>query len=220
MKLKVLDLCSGLGGFSKAFKDAGHDVITLDYDSKFGADLTMDVIDFSKDPEFYLPKGWVPDVILAGPDCRGFSIARVWETWDAVNVEPKNATARMSVEIMDACIRTIDVLDPPMFLIENPRGMARKYIEKNHPQLHKHRKTISYCQYGSDWMKPTDLWTNIPEKEFRAMCKPGMDCHESAPRGSLGGMTGTRDPAKRAKAPEDFSKELLRIAEEVFAHGL
>lgn len=37
--MRVLDLFSGLGGWSAAFRDRGHEVITLDIEPKFKPDI-------------------------------------------------------------------------------------------------------------------------------------------------------------------------------------
>ena len=42
--MKVLDLFSGLGGFSQAFKDRGHKVTTLDNNPEFNPDICIDIM--------------------------------------------------------------------------------------------------------------------------------------------------------------------------------
>jgi len=64
--MRVLDLFSGLGGFSEAFKDRGHFVITFDIDPDFHADWVCDVGELNT-----LPKA---DAILASPPCQCFSM--------------------------------------------------------------------------------------------------------------------------------------------------
>ena len=51
------------------------------------------------------------------------------------------------------------------YFIENPRGMLRK--QKMMEEFT--RYTITYCKYGDDRMKPTDIWTNMDWKP-RPMC--------------------------------------------------
>ena len=67
--LKILDLCAGTGSATKAFKDAGHEVIHLELDPSFNPEICMDIRTFAKDPTTYLPHGWMPDVIWASPPC-------------------------------------------------------------------------------------------------------------------------------------------------------
>ena len=47
-----IDLCCGRKGFSRAFADAGWDVITVDLNPKFNASITADVRDLLNDASF------------------------------------------------------------------------------------------------------------------------------------------------------------------------
>ena len=69
--MKVIDLCSGLGGFSQAFVDAGDEVIRVDIGTKF-RNVPHTVISdvMAWEPPF------VPDIVLASPPCQAFSFAR------------------------------------------------------------------------------------------------------------------------------------------------
>ena len=66
-------------------------------------------------------------------------------------------------------LKLIEQLQPKYYFIENPRGGMRKMEwMKNLP-----RYTVTYCQYGDNRMKPTDIWTNHPNPEFLPMCHNG-----------------------------------------------
>ena len=70
------------------------------------------------------------------------------------------------------------------YTIENPRARMRWFITEFQ------RKSVCYCKYGHQNMKPTDIWTNI---DFPAkFCKNNNpDCnHVRAPRGSKTGTQG------------------------------
>ena len=71
------------------------------------------------------------------------------------------------------------------------------------------RNTITYCQYGESRMKPTDIWTNNLNWKPRKMCKNGMPCHESAPRGSQTGTQGLKGNYLRSIVPYELCKEIL-----------
>ena len=79
------------------------------------------------------------------------------------------------------------------------------------------RRTITYCQYGDKRMKPTDIWTNAVLDVWnpRPMCKNGMPCHESAPRGSRTGTQGLKNNHERSKVPNELCLEIIKSVESV-----
>ena len=78
----------------------------------------------------------------------------------------------------------------------------RKFILENN------RQTITYCQYGDNRMKPTDIWTNSNWKGKR--CYNNMKCHVSAPRGSKTGTQGLKNKIERGKIPEKLFEEIYK----------
>lgn len=66
------------------------------------------------------------------------------------------------------------------------------------------------CQYGDIRMKPTDIWTNHPDPQFKPMCHNGDPCHQPAPRGSKTGTQGLKGAVERSVIPE---KLCLHIAD-------
>ena len=67
------------------------------------------------------------------------------------------------------------------------------------------------CQYGDFRMKPTDIWTNHPNPQFKPPCHYGDPCHESAPRGSRNGSQKLKNSMERARIPEQLCKHIVRI---------
>lgn len=200
--MKVLDLFAGLGGWSGAFRERGHDVVTVDLDPRFGTTIVGDILTLAAAD---LP--WRPDIILASPPCEGFSVLRIGRNWHhrsmGVANAPKTATAELGLALVEATVRLIDETQPRYFVIENPRAMLRKL-----PVLATlERRTVTYCQYGHVSMKPTDLWGGFPPSMvMRPMCAPRADCHISSPRGS---RTGIQSDSKSRKDPrwEAFAAE-------------
>lgn len=76
------------------------------------------------------------------------------------------------------------------------------------------RYTVTYCQYGDNRMKPTDIWTNHPNPKFKPMCKNGAPCHESAPRGSKTGTQGLKCKIDRSRIPKELCDHIASISEE------
>lgn len=63
-------------------------------------------------------------------------------------------------------------------------------------------------------MKPTDLWTNHANPQFKPMCKNGDPCHEAAPRGSSTGTQGLKGAKEKARIPELLARHIVEICED------
>lgn len=197
--LKVLDLFSGLGGFSVAFKEYGHVVCTVDFDSKFTPDIVADIMTLrvsDLNPPY--------DIVLASPPCQCFSIASCSTHW-VIPGFPKTQEAKDAIQLVYKTLELIDDLNPKFWIMENPRGMLRKILKQP-------KATITLCQYGDTRMKPTDLWGNFPDSIIRPKCKNGDSCHVRAPRGSKtpGSTQGYTDKAVRALIPRGLSEAILK----------
>ena len=81
------------------------------------------------------------------------------------------------------------------------------------------RHTVTYCQYELDKptnerrMKPTDIWTNHPQPNFKPMCKNGDSCHVSAPRGAKTGTQGLKGSKERSVIPRMLCEHIVYICE-------
>ena len=113
--------------------------------------------------------------------------------------------------VIDLIKELLEINPNLIYFIENPRGGLRKMnFMKGLP-----RYTTTYCQWGDDRMKPTDLWTNHPNPRFRPPCKNGDPCHTPAPRGSRTGTQGIKGSVKRSLIPEQLCDHVVDICEEV-----
>lgn len=159
--------------------------MTLDLDPAFGADIQVDMSEFARDIDRYL-HGWRPDVILASPPCEAFSVMTIGRNW-TMDHRPKTEKAEKSLQLVGDTVYAIHWLRPRFFIIENPRAKLRRLP----PVQHLDRVTVTYCQYGEPFMKPTDLWGGFPPSWWpRPPCKNGDPCHRSAARGSRTGIQG------------------------------
>lgn len=201
----IFDLYAGTGSATKAFADAGDQVITFEKDVSFDVTHHVDVTKLNA--EALLAKYGRPDFIWASPPCTTFSVASISTHWvrGGDNPLPRTQAAADAMVLVLATLHLIDQLQPRFgFLIENPRGMLRKLSIMQHLP----RRTVTYCQYGDTRQKPTDLFGYAPNWIPRPVCSPGMVCHESAPRGSRSGTQGIYGAKTRSMVPYDLGKEI------------
>ena len=211
--MKVLDLFAGTGSIGKAFKAKGHEVFSVEWNKDFkDIDLYIDISDLTA--EQILSKFGRPDVIWASPDCATFSIAGIShhrrKNHVTGNLDPVSDYAKFCDQVDKHVLQLIKELQPKYYFIENPRGGMRKMdFMQGLP-----RYTVTYCQYGDTRMKPTDIWTNHPDPQFKAMCKNGDPCHVPAPRGSRTGTQGLKGSRERSVIPNDLCEHIVNICEE------
>ncbi len=124
-KLKVVDIFSGAGGFSKGFEDAGYEIVDFVEFDKWASEtyrhninvtnkdrVTLDMfkskdiktfIDYNKDKDI--------DVLIGGFPCQGYSLIGLRGVDD-----PRNQLYKPTLKI-------IDELNPKIFVLENVPGI-------------------------------------------------------------------------------------------------
>ena len=202
---KLLDLFCGLGGFSAAFEDSGRwEVTTVDLNAEFDPDIVADVFDlrpsdFSSDF----------DVVLASPPCTQFSFAAS-SLERFVDGKPQTDDAKDAVALVYHTKGLIRGLNPQYWFMENPQGWLRHVIGRPTAR-------ITYCQYGTDYMKPTDLWGKHPRDFKYRSCKYGDDCHTYNTDNDHGGKGSTdhmgNTAAKRSLVPYELSESIRDACE-------
>jgi site-specific DNA-cytosine methylase len=207
--MKVLELFCGTKSISNAFKEAGHEVFTVDWEKDFNPSLRADISTLTVEDIIKLCGG-KPDIIWASPDCTSYSIAAIShhrERDASGNLRPKTEYAKFCDITNEHMLELINAINPKYWFIENPRGGMRKMsFMKNLP-----RYTVTYCQYGDTRMKPTDIWTNHPFPDFKPACHNGDPCHVSAPRGSRTGTQGLKGSKERSRIPKALCKHIVDI---------
>lgn len=206
-KIKVLELFAGSRSIGKEAEKLGYEVFSSDIEQFGGIDYVVDILKF--DP-IMVP--FVPDIIWASPPCTGFSVASIGTHWRGGYraYEPATDTARLGIELVrktQEIIEHFKKLNPNLvWYMENPRGVLRKLeIVQSLPIRH----SVTYCQYGDERMKPTDIWTNNGWWDPKPMCSNGSLCHVPAPRGSKTGTQGRSGAYERSKIPEKLCVEVL-----------
>lgn len=204
---KVLELFAGSRSIGKVCGELGYDVFSSDIEQFGDIDYIVDILEFD-----YEEVPFIPDVVWASPPCTGFSVASIGTHWGGGHraYEPKTDTAKLGIRLVEKTLEIIDYYKSKnpnlIYYIENPRGVLRKLGILDKVPLH---HTVTYCQYGDDRMKPTDIWTNNKNWTPKPMCKNGDSCHVAAPRGSKTGTQGKRGAYERSKIPKELCKEVL-----------
>jgi hypothetical protein len=187
---RVLDLFCGLGGFSAAFEESDRwEVVTVDLAERFDPDVCTDVFDLRPsdfDREF--------DVVLASPPCQEFSPAN--------NLNGDRDPSPDAVALVYHAIGLIRGLSPDYWVLENPYGRLRTVI--GHPDA-----TVTYCQYGREQMKPTDLWGCHPPMTYRR-CQRGDGCHDGNREGT---NNYPEDAAEKSLVPYGLSDAIREACE-------
>lgn len=204
--MKVLDLFSGLGGFSQAFKDQGHEVVTVDIEEKFKPTICSDIMELG--PEDF-PGHW--DIVLASPPCNCFSVAALYRHWDGS--KPKYKGTLKAIALIHYTIALIDSIGPRYWILENPRGKLRHVIGL--PKV-----TTYWAAWGMPYLKPTDLWGTLPPMDW-----PKPTKWEPGPKGAKTGLQGVgfkkgeilgnnADKAvARSLVPYEFSSAICKAVE-------
>ena len=223
--MNVLELFSGTQSIGKKFRAAGHNVLSVELNpifttEEFGLDQwTMSVsdVDWKKVEEHF---GGKVDVIWASPMCTTHSIAAISKhrtRGEDGLLYAKSDNAKLHDSVLEATLKLIEDLKPKYWFIENPRGGMRKAPMMQ--AINDKRHTVTYCQYETDRpvnerrMKPSDIWTNHPNPNFKPMCRNGSPCHEPAPRGSRTGTQGLKGNLERSIIPPLLCEHIVEISE-------
>jgi len=200
--MNVLELFAGSRSIGKQAELLGMDVFSSDINNFENINYVVDILNFDVNK---VP--FKPDVIWASPPCTGFSVAAIGHHWKKNGdvFIPQTETARLGLELVKKTLEIINHFNPRYWFMENPRGVLRKMEMVKNLKMN----TVTYCQYGDERMKPTDIWTNSNDWTPRPMCKNGDSCHIPAPRGSRTGTQGRANAYERSKIPDELCNEIL-----------
>jgi site-specific DNA-cytosine methylase len=165
MVKRLLELFCGTKSVGKIFETEGYEVISLDFNKKFNATHTEDILtwDYTIYPSNYF------DVIWASPDCTTWSLAtggkyRIKASIYGLN----NQHQEKSTMANNMVLRVIEILkyfQPKSWFIENPRGLLQhfppltEFIEEYNANMN----LVYYANYNNwGFPKPTNIWSNLP----------------------------------------------------------
>jgi len=147
--LKVLDLFSGLGGFSEAFLRAGDEVVRVENNPLLSevSNTSIECVRQVRDRLLeYKQKGHAIrdiDVVLASPPCYEFSLAY---SAPRVQAQRNGEEWNPSLELVEVTMEIINIIQPRYWIIENVVGSARyfKHLGLIPRQVHR-----PYLLYGN-----------------------------------------------------------------------
>ena len=199
--LDILDLFCGEGAEKRrnVIESMGHAYYTLDWDDKFHPDIHANVLDVSPDSLY-----GKYDFIWASPDCSPWSVTQIGRNWHKDTNLPKTQKAADAIPLVKHTLELLKMAKVG-WVMENPMGKLRKMDFMQEYT----KNTVTYCQYGENRRKPTDLWYSGFEWKSRPMCKNGDPCHIAAPRGSKTGTQGYGTYAKKSIVPTSLWVEIL-----------
>ena len=146
--MRLLELFSGTGSFGQPFRNANHDVISVDIDPTFNPEICEDILTFS-----YCKLPWVPDIIWGSPPCTEYSRAK---SRGIRKLEYADSLVQKFIEIRDFYLE----LNPSLlWFCEN--GLSTLLWEREVGKTLVPRVVVSYCQYGGPgYQKNTCIATN------------------------------------------------------------
>lgn len=170
MEMRMLELFSGTGSVGRELQKfcPTLEIVSLDIHPKYRPTHAIDVIvwDYSS---MYPPYHF--DIIWASPPCTEYSKAKTMGVRD--------------LKYADKIVkRTIDIIRfyrPKYWFIENPGGGGmlekRSFMKPFEP----FKNACTYCHYGTPFMKPTNIWTNVTRLNLR-YCSKADPCSQKKRR--------------------------------------
>jgi len=195
---RVLDLYSGLGGFSEAFaRSASWEVIRIE-NNPLLADVphTIHADIFDLDPRDFTDI----DLILASPPCTEFSLGYAGPRSVAYRQGIRGDDYKPDMSLVKEAVRWNAIIKPKFFLMENVNGSQRYFAKVRQYMIMKHGPFVFYGNFPLFSM-PSE-WSHTKGKSKKT--------------GKKGQDTWSTDPLrtnKKAKLPLELSRAILETFE-------
>jgi hypothetical protein len=185
--LLLMDGFSGTGSSLKVLADQGHKVIGFDL-IPGPYTVIANVFEVAADPIGWCMKhlGGLPDHGHFSFPCETWAVGAVSTHWHLENgiYSPKTKGARLGIMLLDATLYIIEVLrkvNPDFtFSVENPAGIAHKWLRQEKHWIVEYETFNSYCCFGPIGpvsviegpplvycQKNTIVWTNLKTWQAR-----------------------------------------------------
>lgn len=165
MVKKLLELFCGTKSVGKVFETSGYEVTSLDFNKKFNATHTEDILtwDYKQYPSNYF------DVIWGSPDCTTWSLATGGKYRTKASIYGlNNQYQEKSTMANNMVLRVIEILkyfQPKSWFMENPRALLQ-YFPPLTEFIEEYNANINLVYYGNynNWgfPKATNIWSNLP----------------------------------------------------------
>lgn len=162
---RILELFCGTKSVGKIFEAAGYEVVSLDYNKKFNATYTEDILtwDYKQFPTGYF------NVIWASPDCVTWSFASSGKYRTKSNIWGLNNEHQDKTTLGNNMIlRVIEILkyfQPNYWFIENPKALLQHFppLQQFIEDMGANMNFVYYANYNNwGFPKPTNIWSNLP----------------------------------------------------------
>ncbi len=181
--MKVLDLCSGLGGFSSAFvNDPSWEVMRIENNPLLESVPHTEIIcifEFRDNLADMISRGYCPtspDLLLASPPCTEFSMGYA-SARSIASREGMLDDYNPDMSILNCVMDIKNMLKPRFWIIENVVG-SRRYFEPITGELK--QKNGAFCFYGKfpsfypdgeiKLKSTNEKWSNHPlRSNYRAL---------------------------------------------------
>ena len=195
-----IDLCSGLGGLSQAFKAAKWEVITVDIDPKFHPTICADVQGLSAEDilqatELHSFSAYGIVVVGMGPPCNATSRANP-NRW----LKTIGSYLRIGAACADIARDILQAAGKGFFILEQPDGRAHWFY--GNPSF-----LVNLGDYGKPTKKRSQIWTNIPLGLIPAKVIRKPQTHKS--RKEIHHNEAEKTSALKAMYPLQFSQAIL-----------
>jgi len=164
MTKRLLELFCGTKSAGKVFSENGYEVISLDFNPKFNATHTEDILtwDYTIYPSDHF------EVIWASPDCKTWSLATGGKYRRKDNIYGLNNEYQNEADLgNNMVLRVIEILkyfNCKAWFIENPRGLLQYFppLQEFIKETYSNKSLVYYGNYN-DWglIKPTNIWSNL-----------------------------------------------------------